>query len=61
MSGLFNENMTSSEADLVLFSAYDAMTREEWVKLRDEEYFPVSNIIHKKEFELGQQGWMMGG
>ena len=61
MSGLFNENMTSSEASKALFEAYDTMPKGEWIKLRDEEYFPISSVIHKKEIELGQQGWMMGG
>ena len=60
MSKLFNTNMTSCEARMTLYGALDGKTREEQ-DLIYEEYFPVKRIIHDREIELGQQGWMMGG
>ncbi|MDR0249510.1 MAG: hypothetical protein LBI44_07675 [Oscillospiraceae bacterium] len=59
MSGLFGENMTSSEARRALYSAYEGKTKEERALLF-EEYKPVANAILDREIDLAHRGWMMG-
>ena len=58
MSGLFNVGMTSTEARMVFYAAYDRMSKDEWLRLRDEEYYPIMDDILERELELGRQGAM---
>ena len=60
MSELFNVNMTSSEAFKAYAKACDGKTKEERVEIFNE-YNPVASQIHKRDLELGQQGWMISG
>ena len=59
MSNLFNVNMTSSEARMALYAAFEGKTKEEQDSLYYEEYLPIARKIRKHELELAQQGWMM--
>lgn len=59
MGNLFNENMTSHEARLTLFSAVEGKSKEEIEKIK-AEYFAVSDKITDRELELGRQGWLLG-
>ena len=60
MSKLFSTDMTSAELSKAFFKVTDGMTKEEYRQLFEKEYRPVAKIIHDREFELGQQGWMLG-
>ena len=55
---IFNENMSSSEARLALFSAVDGKTRDE-IEALFAEYDKVARIISKREFKLAEEGWFI--
>jgi hypothetical protein len=51
--------MTSKEARMTLYNAYDGKTDEECGAIFNE-YAPIIDIILDRELELGRQGWMLG-
>ena len=61
MSKLINADMTDKEAFIAFEMAVEGKTKEERADIYEKEYRPIMKEIHKKEVELGQQGWMMGG
>ena len=52
----FNEDMTSEEARLLLFSLCKTKPDPEKREIK-EEYFEVQPLILKKEMALASQGW----
>lgn len=58
-NSIFNENMTSDQARLALFSAVDGKTKAEIEKIKDE-YSKVLPVIMEREFDLAAQGWAIG-
>ena len=61
MSKLINTDMTDKEAFIAFNMAVEGKTRAERAEIYEKEFRPIMREIHKKEIELGQQGWMMGG
>ena len=59
-SGIFNEQMTSTQAGYAFFSAIKGnMSAEEKEKIK-AEYEEISRKILKRELELAGKGWLIG-
>lgn len=56
MKKLFNEQMSSNEARLILFKEVENKTKAEIEEIM-VEYDKIISIITKRELELAEEGW----
>lgn len=59
LDNMFNEQMTSNEARIVLFKAVEGKTKAEIEQLKSA-YSKVLPAILEREHSLASKGWLIG-
>ena len=54
----FNEQMTSSQARMALYSAIDGKSKSEIEEIK-KEYFEILPLITERELDLAAKGWFV--